>query len=453
MQARRSMGRLRALVAAAALVSGALAVPGAAIQASTPDLANAQAGHTGGWVGEKQYDASAPDDWEPAIAADPHSPYVYALATRYGTEPPCPVDCPSPFIVLRVSHDGGASWGPVHPLCACTGAGQFDPLIEVVPATGVVYATFMRDDFVVFMKSTDHGAHWSAPADTHGQAAWTDKPAMAMSDSGRDVYVSWNGPSDGDPYVAQSHDYGATWKQTKLVDSARYFYAFDADVAPDGTVYFSESSLDYQPPLSNTPVGNVEHHVFISRDHGKHWEDHLVAVVKVGLVCGGSDCRDDFWIGHSALSADGRGNLVLLYDGARTEGGLQTISVRRSTDEGKHWSGVTTLSTSGEEATSPAVESRGNGDVRAWWMETSGANIDRWNVWYRSSTDGGAHWSAKVKLSDRTGGASYKKKGGFLQVYGDYGEIAITNAGKTIAIWGEGSSYLGPGGIWYNRQN
>ena len=451
MQARLSMRRLRVLAAALALA--ALVVPNGAIQGATPDPAHAGPAPASGWVGEKPYDSSAPDDWEPAIAADPHSPYVYALATRYGTEPPCAHDCPSPFIVLEVSADGGASWSPSKALCACKGGGQFDPLIEVVPDTGVVYATYMRDDFVVFTKSTDHGAHWSKPAETRGKVEWTDKPAMAMSDDGRDVYISWNGPSDGDPYVAQSHDYGATWKLTKLVDSARYFYAFDADVASDGTVYFSESSLDYEPADSNTPVGNVEHHVFVSRDGGKHWEDHRVAVVKVGLLCGGPDCRDDFWIGHSALSADAQGNLVLLYDGATTEGGLQTITVRRSTDKGKHWSAPLTLSTSGEEATSPAVESRGSGDVRAWWMETSGGgNVDRWNVWYRSSTDGGAHWGAKVKLSDKTGGANYKKKGGFLEVYGDYGEIAITNTGKAVAIWGEGTTYFGPGGIWFNRQ-
>lgn len=37
--------------------------------------------------------------------------------------------------------------------------------------------------------------------------------------------------------------------------------------------------------------------------------------------------------------------------------------------------------------------------------------------------------------------------------FGDYGEIAITSSGKTIATWGEGLSYNGPGGAWFNRQN
>jgi hypothetical protein len=57
-----------------------------------------------------------------------------------------------------------------------------------------------------------------------------------------------------------------------------------------------------------------------------------------------------------------------------------------------------------------------------------------------------------VKISDATGGAAYKTAAGFGEVYGDYGELAITSAGKSIAIWGEGASYNGPGGVWINRQ-
>jgi hypothetical protein len=85
-------------------------------------------------------------------------------------------------------------------------------------------------------------------------------------------------------------------------------------------------------------------------------------------------------------------------------------------------------------------------------METNGGNDDRWNVWYSRSSDGGATWTAAVKLSDAGSGAAYKTPDGFLEVYGDYGEIAITSAGKTIAIWGEGFSWSGPGSAWFNRE-
>ena len=39
-------------------------------------------------------------------------------------------------------------------------------------------------------------------------SSWNDKPILATSDNGNDVYVSWNGPQNGDPYVAQSHNGG-----------------------------------------------------------------------------------------------------------------------------------------------------------------------------------------------------------------------------------------------------
>jgi hypothetical protein len=143
---------------------------------------------------------------------------------------------------------------------------------------------------------------------------------------------------------------------------------------------------------------------------------------------------------------------VLLYDGATVSHGNETVWARRSTNGGGTWSTRQALSTSGEMADFPAAESRGAGDIRVWYMQTNGGNFDAWNVWYRSSTDGGSTWTAPVNLSDVTGGATYKTANGFLEPYGDYGEIAITNGGKAIATWGEGNSYTGPGGTWVNRQ-
>lgn len=405
-----------------------------------------------GWAGEQLMESAA-DDWEPAIAADPSAPWVYMLATRYGTTKPCPGNCPDPWIALEISSDGGATWTEGVPLCACKGGGQFDPIIEVVPNTGQVYAVYMNGYNIVFTKSANHGASWTAPVKIYGNVSWNDKPVLAMSNNGQDVYVAFNGPTGGDPWLAQSHNGGTSWTQTKLVDSNRYYFAFDADVAPNGTVYIGESSILYGGGgnKGTTPSSTIDEHVFVSTNNGASFTDRLVASVQPGLACVAAGCTPDFYLGHHALSADGNGNLVFLYDGATTAGGLQNIYAQTSTNQGTTWSSPVVLSAAGTEATSPAVESTGNGDIRAWYMQTTGSNVDQWNVYYRASTNGGSTWSAAVDISDASSGAAYKSAAGFLEVYGDYGEIAITSSLKTIAVWGEGTSYTGPGGVWFNR--
>ena len=406
-----------------------------------------------GWAGEIPIDTMV-DDWEPAIAADPHAPYVYVLTTRYGTDKPCPGNCPTPFIALAISSDNGVTWSPTKPLCACKGSGQFDPIIEVVPNTGDVYSLFMIGFNVWFTKSTDHGATWSPAVKTYGNVSWNDKPIIAVSDDGQDVYASFNGPTGGDPWVATSHDAGDTWTQVKLVDSGRYDFTFDGDVDSDGNVYFSESSLLYSSAGKHSAlIGGIDEHVFISRDKGATWADVIVGQTQPGITCTAVGCTTDFYQGHSAIAADASGALVYLYDGATLAGGLQSIYASRSTDHGAHWTTPTVVSAAGEESTAPMMESGAAGDVRIAWMQTSGGgNVDAWNTIYRRSTDGGTTFSAPVRISDATSGAPYKSAAGYAEVYGDYGEMAITNRGKTIATWGEGISYTGPGGVWVNRE-
>jgi hypothetical protein len=96
-----------------------------------------------GWTGERVVDPTK-DDWEPAIAADPNGPYVYLLVTRIGEPKPCPGNCPSAYMALERSTDEGATWSAATPLCACKGSWQYDPMIEVVPNTGDVYAAYLN---------------------------------------------------------------------------------------------------------------------------------------------------------------------------------------------------------------------------------------------------------------------------------------------------------------------
>jgi BNR repeat-like domain len=329
--------------------------------------------------------------------------------------------------------------------------------LEVVPNTGVVYSVFLNADraggfSTVFSKSLDHGANWTTPVHVYGNVAWTDKPEVTMSPSGKDVYVSWNGPQGGDLYVGISHDYGETWTQKKLSDSKRYYYAYDARVFSDGTVVFSESSIVYQG--SSNVEGEVWHHAIISRDQGATWENVVVTKVPIGEACVAAGCSPAFYIGQTSVVSDAPGHLVFAYEGPTTTGGPQRVYVSSSSDEGRTWSAGRPLSVAGENATGPRLASAGGGDARIWYMQTRGGdNPDRWNVFFRSSADGGGTWSSPVRISDAPAGATaYHHANGFDEIYGDYGEIAVTNTGKTFATWGEGFSWTGPGGTWFNLQ-
>jgi hypothetical protein len=420
-----------------------------------------------GWTGEQVVNLNV-DDWEPAVATDPNSGHVYILTTRYGTGPTCQAHCPTPYIVLTVSSDNGKTWGEQLPIWGVKGSNaQYDPTIIVVPDTGVVYACFLNADrhggfSLLFIKSTDYGKTWGDPVRPNGQVSWADKDFFTTSPSGKDVFVSWNGPTGGDLWMGVSHDYGATWTQTRVVDSKRYFYAYDAKVLPDGTVIFSESSFQYTCEGSGSfncvSSGDIWHHAIISRDNGTTWENVIVAKVLTGEDCFSEGCGE-FYTGQTSIATDALGKLVFAYEGPQTDHGPQTSYVTTSTDEGGTWSAPIALSVQGEDSTGPRLVGTGNGDFRVWYMQTANEDAMRsdgthdWNVWYRSSADGGATWSTPVKIDDAPAGAAgYVNPDGFDEIYGDYGEIAITSTGRTIGVWGEGYSWNGPGGSWFNIQ-
>jgi hypothetical protein len=335
-------------------------------------------------------------------------------------------------------------------MCVCRNThGQFDPLIEVVRSTGAVYASWMNDYDIQFAKSLDHGATWSTPIPVFGNVSWGDKPQLTASADGRDVYISFNGPTGGDPWVATSHDSGATWTQTKVTDSKRYYFEYGSAVLPNGTVVFSEISFTYSGP-GGAATGPVLIHVFRSTDRGATWSDTVIDTLQLGTPCTSAGCYADFYDSGPALAMDTGGDLVLVYSGATTSGGPRTVYARSSRDSGATWSSRVVLSPSGVNAAFPAAAGTGNDDVRVWFMDQ---RTGRWNTWYTTSTNLGAAWSTPVKISDAISGTAYKNSNGFLEAYGDYGEIAVTNGGKTVAVWGEGTSYTGPGGVWFNRQN
>ena len=388
------------------------------------------------------------DDWEPTVAVDPNSAYVYQMTTRYNDPRVCP-QCASPVMIFRRSKDGGATWEPDH-LLATTRRSQNDPQVKVAE-DGTVFTAWMNDYVpgIRFMKSLDHGSTWTRPIMVANKGAgpnWSDKPILAISRSGRDVYIAFN---SSDHYVVASHDGGDTFAEPiKLSADQRYWFDSGGVVAANGDVYFA--AADYTQDY--TGDSNID--VAKSTDGGRTWITTRVDTSARMPDCPwAAGCYLGFIGPADTLAIDRAGLIMLAYNAGDVAGSPERMYVRTSRD-GVNWSARQEVSNGSSTVNNafPALAA-GNrpGDFRLIWMDDRNGSTTEWNTWYRRTTDSGLTWSADVRVSDLGSGAPYKNAAGFSFPYGDYNGIAVDAQGVNHIIWGEGISYTGPGGSWYTR--
>jgi hypothetical protein len=404
------------------------------------------------------------DDWEPAVAADRFG-HVYAVWSHYQgfggassgePDPTCPT-CASPHTVLQVSSDYGVSWSAPRAL-APGPERQDDPQIVVDPVDGMtVYAAFMQNDksSEYVAKSTNFGATWRTVL-VEPLRRGTDKDILAVR--GQDIYLVYH--TQQKTYASISHDGGDSWTTVDMLGSTAHFgvsLASGGAVDSNGVAYFGLNGV--RRPGQAKGVINL--YVVRSSDGGATWEPTIVDVSEAPPPCG---CGGwDYWGGQIALAVDGANTVYALWNANRERYGPQRMFFARSTD-GEHWTDPLDVSMAapGVNHAFPAIVAGAAGDVRVAWtddrngLDPGGEDPNaRWNVYYRSSTDGGAGWTDEAKLSSFVPGFTYKletPQDGFLQPYGDYFELDIDALGRTVALWGEGNSYVGPGNVWFARQ-
>jgi hypothetical protein len=392
------------------------------------------------------------DQWEPAIAAD-GSGHVYVLYAQYLGVPGCDA-CLSPTQVVQVSADGGATWGPPKPIQA-PGERGWDSQITVDPVDGTtVWAAWLEKDKsdIVVARSDNFGADWTKQAVDLTNAG-TDKPILAVR--GDDVYVAYNHTQTN--WVSSSHDGGVTWKSVKVQPTAKgklgWSLASGGVVTPNGDVHFSWSGYEQ----NGVAKGPVNLFVSTSTDGGATWRDTRVDVSGSPPDCSADLCGWAYLGAQIALTSDAAGTLYALWNAGPTDtkAAPERIWFARSTNGGASWSTRREVSTApaGVAHAFPAIAAQADGTVRIAWMDARAPGGSLWNVYHRSSTDGGATWSSEADISSYVTGYDYILQDGFEFPFGDYFELAIDGGGKTHAVFGEARNYDTPGSIWYTRGN
>ncbi len=392
------------------------------------------------------------NEWEPAIASDRFG-HVYILYAQYTGVPGC-ATCSNPSQVLQVSNDHGTTWSSPTVIYqdGATAGGQWDSQISVDPVDGqTVYASFMQNNKsdIIVAKSTDFGATWSfATADSTNSG--TDKPILAVR--GQDVYVVYNHSQT--IWSASSHDGGQTFSEVKVNQNGKlgWSLAGGGTVAPNGNVYFSWAGYEG----SGGAKSKVNLYVSKSTDGGVTWTSSLIDVSPSPPDCSAYSCGWAYLGAQMTMTSDSAGNIYLLWNAGSSPKGPERIYFAKSTDGGNTFSTKVdvSLAPAGSHHAFPAIAAAGNGDVRISWMDARAANsgMDRWNVYLRSSTNGGANWSNEIDLSTYVNGyPTYIFPDGFRFPFGDYYEMDIDEQGTNHLVWGEGYNYDSPGSIWYAK--
>lgn len=434
------------------LVASLLAVAGVALGVLTlvPRLAHAAtpskpSGKPAVFTTQTRVGFPAGDDWETAVAADRFG-HVYLLYKHYDVSGQTSCDSCDQHVLLQISSDNGQTWGAPRAIDPeATRGGQFDSQIVVDPVDGrTVWASFLQNSksSIAVMKSTDFGITWSAPTIVENLQRATDKDELAVH--GQTVAVAYNAVQK--IYASVSHDGGATWNTTLVSDGSNqlgWSLGGGAGIDSHGNIFFGFAGYTQ----NGGAKGPVNLFVANSYDGGVTWNRTLVGVSGAPYPC--ADCGFAFLGAQLTLAVGSDDTVNLLWNATadQTNYAPERIYFARSTDGGHTYSARqdVSLAPMGVEHSFPAITTGTAGDVRIAWTDM---RTGAWNLYYRSSVDGGATWSGETRISSYVPGYTYLTSAGFGLPYGDYFQMAVDSTSATQIGWGEAGSYAGPGNIW-----
>ena len=314
------------------------------------------------------------------------------------------------------------------------GMGQFNDKTDLMvdPATGNVYAAWSNFhgkngcNEILFSRSTDHGATFSAPLKISSGICGNQGPSIVIGPKGQ-VDIAWQANTGG----AKAHAPGT-------VDGAGFVSSTDFGQT------FSKAQIvvDYSPFVSSEFAGNG------ARECGD-----------VPFNCPTGQTFPRFDLAGPYLAADNvHGTLVMAFQATQPSGQGQ-IEYVFSTDGGGTWSTPALLapSTSGHQFFPWLVAS--NGRVSAIWYDSrgdrnyaatrapcnsaTGQTTACLNVRYAESADGGKTWGSSIQVTDTPTNLDYEQFGGRLvPFFGDY--ITVAAQGDTIgAAWTDQRNTVG----------
>jgi hypothetical protein len=373
-------------------------------------------------------------------------------------------------ILLARSSDDGASWSAPSAIHSNAGGDSGADLNPAVASDGgsiwlVAWesdenlgGTIGADRDLLFVRSTNGGAAWSAPAPLNSGAGGDTgaDEAVQLTTDGAGVWIAaWNSDenlggaigTDDDILFARSTDGGASWSAAAVLNTNA---ASDtgADLIPtlatDGAGNWVASWYS-NDDLGGSAGGDYDLLVAHSSDHGATW-----SAPSLLNDTGTADLIADY---DQHLASDGAGRWCVVWISSNDLGGTVgsdlDLFFAISTDVGATWSAAATLNTnaptdSGNDIAPWVCAEPGGRWIVAWYSGDSlGGTIGTdFDIFVARSLDAGATtWSAPAALNSGAGG-----DGG-----NDYApRLATDSDGAWVAVWYSNDSIGGTIGTDYD---
>lgn len=257
-------------------------------------------------------------------------------------------------ILFRHSTDGGATWSANVRLSPTgVGSSQF-PLIAAAGAD--VYVVWSQGAKTIDVAtSTNNGTSFSPAVIVSGAVPSSITPVIAAF--GNDVYVVWDG--NGSSYITFSTNNGATWSSP-----VQYASGPEPQVAAYGSSAYAVADT----------FSRQNSAVYFTNNNGTTWS-------RSGSISGAEP-----WI-----SAYGPNVLVA----AESKGNASVVRLITSTNSGRTFSAVRTLSTSVPNSWAPMTAIFGKTEYVAWRSNPGSSNSQEY---VSVSLNSGATWSTPAAI-------------------------------------------------------
>ena len=413
------------------------------------------------------------DDWEPEIAADRFR-HVYVVWAHYPGDPSCDASEKPRHIYIRVSSDGGRTFGPKHIVPTPPGH-PYPKVVDCVVTVnerGVVYVSFLGYGLksiltdVVVAKSTDFGATFTSRKVNGPLCKNCDHPWTVAH--GDNVYVAY--AHGKNHYLSRSSDGARTWKESLILRAQSVAFPEGGVVDRRGNAWFAWGDCR---GACASPVAAV-YRVSRTKAGTSRTKFARVATGPAGPPCPfpTSSCGFAYFGPQDDIAIDAAGTLYLVWqDGQNHFKPKSPPIVRLSRCERRctrssNWHRVSRVDDKTRfgcpraacYALFPRVEGGEAGRISTIWMDDRlGDPLNHnngWNVWYRTSTNGGESWTGPGRrVSQYDPSRPESDPNGFKFPYGDYMGLDLTPDGRAVMVWGEGVNYIGgpenPGHVIY----